>query len=477
MPPTSSISHELTSPSSTEHLYCRYWQRDPGSCRYGDQCRFLHIPAPDSRPQKISPSCPETPHTQVEHDSRNMAPTQSSIPNYEPSTNLYKEAEPSYFPALVPKQLKNFRGICKFWTGDPQSCKNGDECPYLHVPRCRSWNGIPGSCQDGENCQYAHGVLCNLWNGIEGSCTFGRRCVYLHPRSCKFWDGKAGSCKHGDQCTRLHAEPNFQVDHLIQGTSLKKEDGPRCHNPYIRPCRHWNGKKGSCRVGDKCRYFHAQPEAPTTPTLKSTKIQTTERVELVEKVPVNPRAKGREFIFLIDSSGSMRSKWYDLLRALTVAIHDIQAANPHHAITLIKFSDEAHVEGEVRMSPAQALKTVKRMKPILRGTSFTAAFMEGLKVMRTATCKEQAVVFMTDGLARYPDGAVEKLICHVQACGMSLKFHGIGLKCETDVLKRLCEQLRGQPHFKVEKEELIPKYREVVRIVTTTKVIQTIYLS
>lgn len=63
-------------------------------------------------------------------------------------------------------------------------------------------------------------------------------------RRCRFWTGEKGSCKAGDKCKYYHGAPESRV------------------------CRNWTGVAGSCPAGDRCAFVHKAVQERSDEPLK-----------------------------------------------------------------------------------------------------------------------------------------------------------------------------------------------------------------
>ncbi len=205
---------------------CQFFVKS-GWCKWGDGCKFEHIPGPDT-------------------------PTAPTIGGLEPSGE-----------------------ICQFFSKSGW-CKYGDQCKHQHIggtieavqkEPCNFF-AKSGWCQYGASCKYAHisgpdtastpghspsepAEVCQFF-AKSGWCKFGEQCRYKHisdtpapvpERSgevCQFFS-KSGWCKYGDQCKH---------EHIGEATPNSTTGGE------VREACQFFAKSGWCQYGNSCKYLH-----------------------------------------------------------------------------------------------------------------------------------------------------------------------------------------------------------------------------
>jgi hypothetical protein len=111
-------------------------------------------------------------------------------------------------------------------------------------------------------------------------------------------------------------------------------------------------------------------------------------------------AKPSNYIFMIDSSGSMSGdRWTDLKKSLKETLGKISSMNRDNKVSIINFSSIAQIAYE--NTPANSI-SVDVLNFSRGGTDFPKAFAAGFELMKKVKQENIVLIFMTDGEAGYP---------------------------------------------------------------------------
>jgi Mg-chelatase subunit ChlD len=304
------------------------------------------------------------------------------------------------------------------------------------IQRINSSNSTAGLCYNMENtgkcdrshCIFTHRVICK--NG--SSCTFQPNCKYLH-------------LKNSTPLTQTTNHTNIQSRGSINQRDIYT------HTPNVMALVR----------------NHSQFNLSILNQIKPIDI----KVDYI-RVPTIDPPKGKDYIFLVDSSGSMgeNEKWDECKKALKSACQEIEAANPRNRISIIMFSNQAQKTSNYHETPKKVIDLVKSLELVGGGTDFDNAFEGALECLKKLTNKRVVMIFMTDGQAEYPDSGIKKIKEHIKEKNIDFEFHTIGIECESDILKKIANELNGQTFFQVKKDQLVDTYNNIIKITASFEV-------
>jgi uncharacterized protein YegL len=181
------------------------------------------------------------------------------------------------------------------------------------------------------------------------------------------------------------------------------------------------------------------------------------------------------WILLLDGSGSMAgTAWRDLLQAVDQFLKHRLALNTIDRITIITFSDETF-----DLCFNQDIKNVKltNIKDPAGQTNFCSAFArvnECIKQTKTKTntptttaaaALNYAIIFMTDGDAKYPEKELNQL---VKEHGANIRFWTLALGGDLDGeatknLEQISDKMHGSYYNLAASSELSHIYAEIAK--------------
>ncbi len=138
--------------------------------------------------------------------------------------------------------------------------------------------------------------------------------------------------------------------------------------PNPRVCNFW--ANGSCKFGMNCKFYHPNDNKSQQNSQQlldfngsHNKVIRGEKVE-TKIIKIEHEVKGKDFIFLVDSSGSMLWEKFETLKdALYNAIREVGKANSNNRVSVINFSSKAEKVSSYHQKPESLLKNLD-LKPI-----------------------------------------------------------------------------------------------------------------
>jgi len=196
-------------------------------------------------------------------------------------------------------------------------------------------------------------------------------------------------------------------------------------------------------------------------------------------------AKPSNYIFMIDSSSSMKGeRWDELKVSLKTTLGKISFMNPNSSVSIINFSSEACIA--YKNAPANSI-SVDVIDFYCRGTNFSTAFAAGFELLKEEKQNNIVLLFMTDGEAPYPTEEINSIKTYISSSqftdlGIKFSFNGIGFKIKKpkvvnsifknslkltyddpkSVLDKLVADLGGTHYFADSGAELTKTYIEIL---------------
>jgi Zinc finger C-x8-C-x5-C-x3-H type (and similar)/Zinc finger domain/CCCH-type zinc finger/RNA-binding, Nab2-type zinc finger len=132
-------------------------------------------------------------------------------------------------------------GTCKFYPLG--TCRNGDECPYLHVPPS---NFAPADSEPQEG-----------WDDYRESAIPSSRSWEVRP--CRFYM-ESGYCRKGDECQFGHEVDtrSMQDGQNDRPTEWQNSNNKEFAARRTQPCKYF--VEGNCNKGDRCIFLHETEE-------------------------------------------------------------------------------------------------------------------------------------------------------------------------------------------------------------------------
>ena len=175
-------------------------------------------------------------------------------------------------------------------------------------------------------------------------------------------------------------------------------------------------------------------------------------------------AEANHYVLLLDSSGSMSGEpWKNLLAATSILVQARISRGTDDRLTIIPFADRANY-----FCVNRQLKDidVSKVEFTNGGTDFAPAFglvfdvVSSVVSASSSTLLKYIIVFMSDGEAKYPKQALDKLEplldCHVK------EFWTIALgTSKMDILEQINQKMKGRFMQLKDSSELMDAYDEI----------------
>ncbi len=290
-----------------------------------------------------------------------------------------------------------------------------------------------------------------------------------------------GLCKHfrtpegcnNKSCSLIHSNHKICSHWITSGKHSMRD----CKFLHPKVCRDW--ASGNCQFGAKCFYFHPQGTENKennhqisnyhrrSNSLSLNQDYSTKEVIQTKVIKVEQEVKGKDYIFVVDSSGSMYGqKFEDLKVALKNAIDEVGKANPNNRVSVINFSSDAEKSCSYHQDPKK-LKFSLELKQLGGGTNFGKAISASLEAMQSLTSKHFVLIFMSDGIASYPETEISEMKSWLEKSGRKLEFFMIGFECRTKILSQMCCALGGTEFQGIKADELKATYITIIKKTVT----------
>lgn len=174
-----------------------------------------------------------------------------------------------------------------------------------------------------------------------------------------------------------------------------------------------------------------------------------------------PSSDPRIYIFIIDSSGSMRSEWENVKNSVKRCLGEISRQNNKHLAAIINFSSSAQIEYSVT-KPNNINPNSLQFQG--RDTNFEAALSTANQIMKSDKEKRYSIIFLTDGA---PTSDPKKSLAEMKIIAKSLssshfEFFGIGFKSQLSELDRITSELDGKSKFACDANSLTTTMKEII---------------
>lgn len=212
---------------------------------------------------------------------------------------------------------------------------------------------------------------------------------------------------------------------------------------------------------------------------------------VITKSYKDTKKKGREIMLVIDSSGSMNQRGFDMadpiknkFSVVKEVVLDFIDKRQQDRLGLITFADVAFVASPLTFEN-NFLKDIVKMQILGmagRKTAINDALLQTYSVLSKSDAKTKIAILLTDGIENMSKISMEDILGVIQKSDIRLYTIGIGSYRDFDAryLKKLAKAGKGQFFAADSKEALTKIYTEIDKLeaskIKSKKIVQHTYL-
>ncbi|NKQ40522.1 MAG: VWA domain-containing protein [Sulfurovum sp.] len=212
---------------------------------------------------------------------------------------------------------------------------------------------------------------------------------------------------------------------------------------------------------------------------------------VITKSYKDTKKKGRDIMLVIDSSGSMNQRGFDMadpmknkFSVVKEVVLDFIDKRKQDRLGLITFADVAFVASPLTFEN-NFLKDIVKMQNLGmagRKTAINDALLQTYSVLSKSDAKTKIAILLTDGIENMSKISMEDILGVIQKSDIRLYAIGIGSYRDFDAryLKKLAKAGKGQFFAADSKEALAKIYAEIDKLeaskIKSKKIVQHTYL-
>lgn len=212
---------------------------------------------------------------------------------------------------------------------------------------------------------------------------------------------------------------------------------------------------------------------------------------VITKSYKDTKKKGRDIMLVLDSSGSMRHRGFDMMdigknkfSAVKDVVMDFIDKRDKDRLGLITFADVAFVASPLTFEKEFLQKIVQMQQLGIAGTktAINDALLQTYSVLSKSNAKSKIVILLTDGVENRSKISMEDILGVVRKSDIRLYTIGIGNRGDFDVryLSKLARAGKGEFFAANNKEALSDIYEQIDKMeaskIKSKKIVELTYL-